>query len=243
MKQRLQKLLSQAGICSRRASEPLIQSGSVTVNGVTAELGDRADPDTDVICVNGVPLRQQTQTHCLMLNKPAGIVTTMKDERGRKTVAMLVEQYPHRVLPVGRLDQWSEGLLLLTDDGALLYDLTHPSHDVDKVYEVTVRGDAARLSELSRPMEIDGYRIRPAQVKCLRQMERTVLVLQIIIHEGRNRQIRKMCAKCGFHVLKLKRVAIGPLRLDPQLRPGAWRELRLDEREMLEILRNRTKKA
>ena len=146
MKQRLQKLLSQAGICSRRASEPLIQSGSVTVNGVTAKLGDSADPDTDEICVNGVPLRRQAETHCLMMNKPAGVVTTMKDERGRKTVAMLVERYPHRVLPVGRLDQWSEGLLLLTDDGALLHDLTHPSRHVDKVYEVTVRGDAARLS-------------------------------------------------------------------------------------------------
>lgn len=237
MKQRLQKLLSQAGICSRRASEPLIQSGSVTVNGVTAKLGDSADPDTDEICVNGVPLRRQTETHCLMMNKPAGVVTTMKDERGRKTVAMLVERYPHRVLPVGRLDQWSEGLLLLTDDGALLHDLTHPSRHVDKVYEVTVRGDAARLPELSRPMDIDGYRIRPAQVRCLRTGGDGTMTLRITIHEGRNRQIRKMCAQCGFRVLKLKRVAIGDLHLDPSLKPGAWRELRQDESEMLRILR------
>ncbi|MGN1031543.1 MAG: pseudouridine synthase [Butyricicoccaceae bacterium] len=237
MKQRLQKLLSQAGICSRRASEPLIQSGSVTVNGVPAKLGDSADPDVDDIRVNGIPLKRQTETHCLMMNKPVNVVTTMHDERGRKTVAMLVERYPHRVLPVGRLDQWSEGLLLLTDDGALLHDLTHPSHDVDKQYEVTVRGDAARLHELSQPMEIDGYRIRPAQVKRLRTQPDGTMVLLITIHEGRNRQIRKMCAQCGFRVLRLKRIAIGPLKLDPSLKPGTWRELRLDERKMLEILR------
>lgn len=237
MKQRLQKLLSQAGICSRRASEPLIQSGSVTVNGIPAKLGDSADPETDDIRVDGVPLKKQTETHCLMLNKPAGIVTTMKDERGRKTVAMLVERYPHRVLPVGRLDQWSEGLLLLTDDGALLHDLTHPSHDVDKIYEVTVRGDTARVPELSRPMDIDGYRIRSAGVRQLHTAADGAMTLQITIHEGRNRQIRKMCAKCGFRVLKLKRVAIGSLRLDASLKPGAWRELKTDERKMLEILR------
>ena len=225
MEQRLQKILSGAGICSRRAAEQLLERGEVRVNGKTAALGDKADPDTDEIVVQGKRLGGHERRMTIMLHKPAGYVTTMSDERGRKTVAQLVTDCPVRVLPVGRLDQYSEGLLLMSNDGELIYRLTHPSHQIDKRYEVTVRGNPAGDEGLSRPMDIDGYRIRPAQIKRLRTLDNGDRVLSIVIHEGRNRQIRKMCQQCGLRVIRLKRVAEGAVALDRTLAAGRWREL------------------
>ncbi|MGM9630767.1 pseudouridine synthase [Butyricicoccus sp.] len=225
MQERLQKILSGAGVCSRRAAEKLMESGAVTVNGVTAKPGDRADAQADDIRVNGKRIGGHEELHTIMLYKPAGVVTTMSDEKNRKTVAQLVQRCPVRVLPVGRLDQYSEGLLLLTNDGALLDALTHPRYHVDKTYEVTVRGQEQNLPKLSEPMDIDGYRIRPAQVRVKARQPYGTFVLHMTIHEGRNRQIRKMCAQCGFKVLRLCRISIGALRLDRSLRPGQWREL------------------
>lgn len=225
MQERLQKILSGAGICSRRAAEKLIESGAVTVNGRTAQLGDRADVEADVICVRGKRVGAHEKLHTIMLYKPVGVVTTMSDEKKRKTVADLVKQCPVRVLPVGRLDQYSEGLLLLTNDGELLDALTHPRHHVDKTYEVTVRGAGGDIAKLSEPMDIDGYRIRPAKVTWKKTQPDGTYILHITIHEGRNRQIRKMCAQCGFQVMRLCRISIGPLKLDKSLRPGTWRAL------------------
>lgn len=229
MQERLQKILSGAGICSRRAAEKLIASGAVTINGVIAQIGDRADPAVDTISVNGRTVGEHESLHTIMLYKPAGVVTTMSDEKNRKTVAELVQQCPVRVLPVGRLDQYSEGLLLLTNDGALLDALTHPRYHVDKTYEVIVRGQPEHIPELGKSMKIDGYTIRPAQVKVCRSNPNHTHVLHITIHEGRNRQIRKMCAQCGFRVLRLCRIAVGDLKLDKNLRPGRWRELTQEE--------------
>lgn len=225
MEQRLQKIISGAGICSRRAAEKLLEQGRVTVNGQTAGLGDRADEDIDEILVDGKKIGGHERKLTIMLNKPAGVVTTMKDEEGRKTVAELVKSCPVRVLPVGRLDQYSEGLLLMSSDGELIYTLTHPKHEIAKRYEVTVRGDRENIASLSEPMDIDGYRIKPAIVKTIKTLPNGDILLSVTIHEGRNRQIRKMCRQCSLKVIRLKRVAEGELALDKRLKPGQWREL------------------
>ena len=203
MEDRLQKLLSAAGVCSRRRAEEYITAGRVTVNGRPASLGDRADPDRDEIALDGQPVvRSQTRT-VLMLYKPRGVVTTLSDEKGRRTVADLVKGCPARVWPVGRLDLDSEGLLLLTDDGDLTNALIHPRHEVEKEYLVWVTGcTEPGLGALARPMKLDGQALRPAQVAVLRREgERTVL--SVVIHEGKNRQIRRMCAACGMTVRRL----------------------------------------
>lgn len=225
MEDRLQKLLSAAGVCSRRRAEEYITAGRVTVNGRPASLGDRADPDRDEIALDGQPVvRSQTRT-VLMLYKPRGVVTTLSDEKGRRTVADLVKGCPARVWPVGRLDLDSEGLLLLTDDGDLTNALIHPRHEVEKEYLVWVTGcTEPGLGALARPMKLDGQALRPAQVAVLRREgERTVL--SVVIHEGKNRQIRRMCAACGMTVRRLKRVREGSLTLDCTLAPGQWRPL------------------
>lgn len=225
MEDRLQKLLSAAGVCSRRRAEEYITAGRVTVNGRSASLGDRADPDRDEIALDGQPVvRSQTRT-VLMLYKPRGVVTTLSDEKGRRTVADLVKGCPARVWPVGRLDLDSEGLLLLTDDGDLTNALIHPRHEVEKEYLVWVTGcTEPGLGALARPMKLDGQALRPAQVAVLRREgERTVL--SVVIHEGKNRQIRRMCAACGMTVRRLKRVREGSLTLDRTLAPGQWRPL------------------
>ena len=225
MEDRLQKLLSAAGVCSRRRAEEYITAGRVTVNGRPASLGDRADPDRDEIALDGQPVvRSQTRT-VLMLYKPRGVVTTLSDEKGRRTVADLVKGCPARVWPVGRLDLVSEGLLLLTDDGDLTNALIHPRHEVEKEYLVWVTGcTEPGLGALARPMKLDGQALRPAQVAVLRREgERTVL--SVVIHEGKNRQIRRMCAACGMTVRRLKRVREGSLTLDRTLAPGQWRPL------------------
>lgn len=232
MKERLQKIIAQAGLCSRRTAETWIADGRVTVNGRKASVGAQADPARDHICVDGKPLGRKEEKRYLMLYKPRGYVTTLHDERGRKDVSQLVRNYGCRVYPVGRLDYDSEGLLLLTNDGAVTQRLTHPSHEVDKTYLVTVRGDLAGVPGLSEPMDIDGYTIRPATVFIVSLGEGQAR-LRMTIHEGRNRQIRKMCEKCGLTVRRLKRISVGAIELDRALAPGSWRELTASEIEYL----------
>ena len=224
MKERLQKILSAAGVCSRRASEAYITAGRITINGETAQLGQQADPETDDIRVDGVPLGQKPEAVYLMLNKPRGYVTTVSDEQGRKTVMDLLTGVQPRVYPVGRLDRDSEGLLLLTNDGDLTQRLLHPSHEVSKEYRVTVSGPVEHAAErLSRVRDVAGLPIRPAEVHLLERAGNRA-ELSITIHEGRNRQIRRMCAQCDLEVLRLQRVREHCLELG-SLPLGQWRYL------------------
>jgi len=220
VEERLQKLLSAAGTCSRRQAEKYISDGRVTVNGQTARLGDKADLSRDRVEVDGAPLAAPEGRTYIMLNKPRGYVTTLSDEKGRRTVAQLVADCPARVWPVGRLDLDSEGLLLLTDDGELTHRLTHPSHEVEKEYRVWVRGDVERaLPVLSAPVWSDGEELAADRV------ERTgPNTLTIVIHQGKNRQVRRMCAAAGLKVERLQRVREGGVRLGGIV-PGAWRPL------------------
>ena len=228
MEERLQKLLSAAGVCSRRAAETYIADGRVTVNGQPAELGQRADPERDDIQVDGQPLAPRAEHVYLLLNKPRGYVTTLADERGRKTVAELVKDCGQRVYPVGRLDLDSEGLLLMNNDGELMQHLLHPSHEVSKTYHVSVYGPVSGAAErLSAITDLEGEPIRPARVETLRRTARTA-ELAVTIHEGKNRQIRRMCAACGLTVKRLCRVREHTLELG-DLPAGAWRYLTPDE--------------
>ena len=224
MKERLQNILSAAGVCSRRAAEGYLTAGRITVNGELAQLGQQADPETDDIRVDGVPLDREPEAVYLMLNKPRGYVTTVSDEQGRKTVMDLLTGVHTRIYPVGRLDRDSEGLLLLTNDGALTQRLLHPSHEVSKEYRVTVSGPVEHAAEnLRRIRDVAGMAIRPAEVQMLRR-EGNRAELRIVIHEGRNRQIRRMCARCGLEVLRLQRVREHCLELGT-LPLGQWRYL------------------
>ena len=233
MDERLQKILSAAGVCSRREAEDCLRAGRVTVNGAPAVLGQKADPARDRIALDGRPLSAPPERVGLMLNKPRGYVTTLSDERGRPTAAALVSGCGVRVYPVGRLDMDSEGLLLLTNDGALAQRLTHPSHGLEKEYRVTVTGDlqgcAARLAALRR-LE-DGSPIAPARV-AVRERRGARWVLSVTIHQGLNRQVRRMCAMAGLHVERLERVREGPLTLG-DLPRGTWRHLTAAEWEAL----------
>ncbi|MEA4932007.1 MAG: pseudouridine synthase [Lawsonibacter sp.] len=229
MEERLQKLISSCGLASRRTAEEWIVAGKVTVNGQKARLGDKADPDRDRILVDGTPLRPGGDRTYLMLNKPRGYVTTLSDESGRKTVADLVSGCGVRVWPVGRLDIDSEGLLILTDDGSLTHRLLHPSQEVEKEYLIWVTGDVKKaLPILSAPMELDGDQLAPAKVRRGRTSG-VVSQLSVVIHQGKNRQVRRMCAQAGLAVLRLKRVREGELSLDRALAPGAWRKLTAQE--------------
>ena len=228
MKERLQKILSAAGVCSRRAAEGYLTAGRITVNGETAQLGQQADPETDDIRVDGVPLDREPEAVYLMLNKPRGYVTTVSDEQGRKTVMDLLTGIHTRVYPVGRLDRDSEGLLLLTNDGTLTHRLLHPSHEVSKEYHVTVSGPVEHAAEkLRRIRDVAGMPIQPAEVRQLRRTGDRA-ELSIMIHEGRNRQIRRMCARCGLEVLRLQRVREHCLELG-ELPLGQWRYLTAEE--------------
>ena len=234
MEERLQKILSRHGIASRRKAEELIAARRVRVNGNTAQLGDTADEQTDVIEVDGVRLKRAAPEHLyMMLNKPRGYVTTLSDEKGRRTVADLVAGLPERVYPVGRLDLNSEGLLLLTNDGELANRLMHPKQEIRKVYLLWVSHyiPGAERS-LAEPLEIDGRKTRPAQIELLRQEGATAL-LRVTIHEGRNRQIRRLAERAGLTVTRLKRIAEGPLLLG-DLAPGQYRPLTDEELEMLQ---------
>ncbi len=228
MQERLQKILAQAGVCSRRAAEEYITAGRVTVNGRKAKLGDKADAVHTRICVDGKVVQKAQGKMYLMLHKPRGFVTTLKDEKGRRDVSTLVADCGVRVYPVGRLDYDSEGLLLMTNDGDLAYKLTHPAHEIPKRYLVRIRGNVGRIDALAQPMEIDGYQIHPAQIQIIRQEEQ-MATIYMTIHEGRNRQIRKMCEKCGFEVRRLKRESVGSLELDAKLPVGKWRPLTPNE--------------
>lgn len=228
MEERLQKLLSSAGVCSRRASEQYILAGRVTINGRPAVLGQRADPERDDIRVDGAPLNPTPRPVYLMLNKPRGYVTTLSDEQGRPTVAQLVADAGARVYPVGRLDLDSEGLLLMTNDGALTQRLLHPSHEISKTYHVWVYGPVHGVAEkLAAIRDLRGEPIRPAQVRVLRQGEKTA-EYAITIHEGKNRQIRRMCARCDLKVKRLRRVREHTLELG-DLPQGQWRYLTEEE--------------
>jgi 23S rRNA pseudouridine2605 synthase len=228
MEERLQKILSAAGIASRRTAEGYITEGRVTVNGVVATLGTRADLDRDEICLDGKPVRPAETLVYLMLNKPRGYVTTLDDEKGRKTAAQLVADCGQRVYPVGRLDMDSEGLLLFTNDGELTNQLTHPRHQVEKEYQVKVKGNWKKaLPILNGPMELDGVPLAAAQVELV-EGKGEIAKLTFVIHQGKNRQIRRMCAQAGVQVLRLKRVREGNLRLG-KLASGSWRYLTSEE--------------
>ena len=228
MRERLQKILSARGVASRRKAEQMIQNGAVTVNGVTAALGDSADPELDRICVNGQPLPTGQRFVYILLNKPRGYVTTLSDEKGRPNAAQLVADCGTRVYPVGRLDMDSEGLLLFANDGAFANALTHPKQEVEKIYEVWAVGYAPGGEEkLSRPIVLDGYRIRPPKVVLL-SANGEKAKFRVTIHEGRNRQIRRMCEAAGMRCTRLRRIQEGSLRLG-NLPCGAWRYLTPEE--------------
>ena len=228
MKERLQKILSGRGICSRRKAEEWIEAGRVTCNGITAKLGDVADPEVDSILVDGKPLPSQQTYVYIMLNKPRGYVTTLSDEKGRPNAAQLID-CGTRVYPVGRLDMDSEGLLLFTNDGEFANKLMHPKHEVDQTYRVLVQGYSdENLERLKQPIELDGYTIRTPGVKLLRTRDKGQAQLLVTIHEGRNRQVRRMCDAAGMKVLRLQRISEGKLKLG-NLESGKWRYLTPEE--------------
>ena len=226
--ERIQKVMAQQGVCSRRAAEQLIEQGRVKINGRPVSLGDKMDPARDVLSVDGqrVYVPKRTEKYYYMLNKPRGYITTTNDERGRKTVMELMADIPVRVYPVGRLDKDSEGLLLFTNDGDFANLLTHPSHGVSKLYRVTVRPHATEEQIISLTDGVvldDGSRTLPAVIHVVTdEPERTVL--EMTIREGKNRQIRRMCESVGLDVIRLKRSALGAVKLG-MLQPGQYREL------------------
>ena len=230
MKERLQKIRSARGVASRRRAEEMITEGLVRVNGQVAQLGDTADADIDQITVDGRPLPSPQKHVYIMLHKPKGYVTTLSDEKGRPDAAQLVASCGVRVYPVGRLDMDSEGLLLFTNDGEFANRLMHPKHEVNKTYEVTVDGctDDA-LERLKQPIELDGYRIKAPEVSVLDGQGK----LQVVIHEGRNRQVRRMCAAAGMQVKRLVRTKEGSVCLG-SLPSGKWRYL--TQEELAELL-------
>lgn len=239
---RLQKYMADCGIASRRKSEEMIADGMVKVNGRIAAIGDKINPVSDKVVVKGRKLNSASKQKrwYIMINKPRGYVTTMNDEMGRKCVAELVKDVPARVYPVGRLDRDSEGLLLMTNDGDFANKVTHPSKHVYKVYRVTVRPEIneEQLIKMSSGMVIDGRKTAPAEIHVIKR-EDGRCVLEIILREGRNRQIRKMCEQLGLEVPRLKRTAIGQVRLGG-LKSGSWRELTKEEVHRLQAPTNTT---
>lgn len=231
---RIQKYLSDCGVCSRRSAEKAIEQGEVKVNGSLAEIGMKIDPSKDKVLYKGRPVVKKRGSHYvyIMLNKPEGYVTTLSDEKGRRTVAELVSDVGTRVYPVGRLDMYSEGLLLMTNDGELTNKLTHPRHSIPKVYLVTVIGKTSteELQALSSEMEIDGYKIMPVECSVEKFNESTT-TLRMTLYEGRNRQIRKMCEKVGISVKRLRRISVGKIELD--VPKGKWRYLDKEEIDYL----------
>ena len=239
---RISKYFTDCGVMSRRAAEEQIQLGNVYVNGKPAKIGDTVEAGIDTVEYNGrviVPMCDERV--CIMLNKPRGFVTTSSDERGRPTVTMLVSELPIRVYPIGRLDMDSDGLLLLTNDGELANILTHPRHEIPKVYHVSVRGipTEQQLSVLREKMKIDGYEILPVKTTVISKAraDNECTVLEMTLYEGRNRQIRKMCDRAELKVTRLSRVAIGKIHLG-KLPSGKWRRLSKAE---IEYLKGKTK--
>lgn len=235
MTERLQKILSSYGVASRRQAEQMILDGRVTCNGQICTLGQTADPELDVILVDGKPLPKKGELVYILLHKPRGYVTTLSDEKGRKNAAQLVADCGVRVYPVGRLDMDSEGLLLFTNDGEFANKLMHPSHEVEKNYTVMVEGySEAALEKLKRPVVLDGYKIRSPIVSLIacKESEPQKAMLSVTIHEGRNRQVRRMCAMAGMEVKRLIRVREGSLKLG-DLPKGKWRYLTAEEIDTL----------
>lgn len=231
---RLQKFISDAGIMSRRAAEEEIKMGNIAVNGHIAPLGTKVDPRVDVITYRGKRIHYEAKKYTyIMMNKPRGYLSSTSDDRGRKCVTDLIDGVSARVYPVGRLDLISEGILLLTDDGELKNRLTHPSHSVPKVYRVKVAESVSdeKYEILTSPLVIDGYKIKPVEVRVTGEDE-TGTVLKMTLIEGRNRQIRKMCEAAGLTVKRLSRVSIGNLKLDG-MPIGKWRYLTDEEVEYL----------
>lgn len=232
---RLQKFLAESGVASRRKSEQLIADGKVRVNGKVAQIGDKINPKKDTVTVSGKKIVKTKEFTYILLHKPRGFITTMSDEMDRKCVAELIKDVPARVYPVGRLDRDSEGMLLFTNDGEFANAMTHPTKHVPKTYRVTVRPSITdeQITQLTTGIVIDDRKTAPAQVRVVTKEEGRV-VLEIILYEGRNRQIRKMCEAVGLEVARLKRTAIGSIKLG-MLKQGAWRELSDDEVRKLMI--------
>ena len=227
MKERLQKILSGRGVASRRKAEEMIAGGLVTVNGIPAQLGDTADPEVDEVLVEGKPLPEAKEFVYILLHKPRGYVTTLRDEKGRPNAAQLVD-CGVRVYPVGRLDMDSEGLLLFTNDGDFANALMHPRHEVKKTYDVWVTGyGPGAEARLARPITLDGYTIKRPEVKLLRA-EGAKAKFRVTIHEGRNRQVRRMCEAAGMTCTRLRRIKEGSLSLG-DLPLGKWRYLTAEE--------------
>ena len=227
---RLQKFFTDNKIMSRRSAERVIEAGNVKINGITAKVGDKVDPENDVVMYNGKVIKNCVdKKKYIMLNKPLGYVTTTSDEKGRETVLSLVSDVGERVYPVGRLDMYSEGLLILTNDGELTNRLTHPKNHMPKVYSVVIKGEVSpdALHMLNSPMEIDGYKLKPVKVRVISVKSGNTNTL-FTLNEGRNRQIRKMCEKCGLTIARLTRISIGKLKMG-ELERGKWRELTENE--------------
>lgn len=226
---RVQKYISECGVASRRKAEELISLGKVLINGKKANIGDKVNPKKDNISVNGNLLKAEHNFRYIILHKPRGFVTTMSDELGRKCVAQLVSDIKERVYPVGRLDKDSEGLLLMTNDGAFHNAVTHPKNHISKTYRVTVRPPIKdeQITAMVLGLELDGRMTAPTEVRLLQQ-DRERSVLEIVLHEGRNRQIRKMCEELNLEVARLKRTAEGPIKLG-MLPQGKWRDLKTEE--------------
>jgi len=232
MKERIQKIISARGVASRRKAEEMILSGRVACNGIPCTLGDTADPELDTITVDGAPIPMEGERVYIMLNKPRGFVTTLSDEKGRKNAAQLVADCGKRVYPVGRLDMDSEGLLLFTNDGGFANGLMHPKHEVNKTYSVTVLDYSPEgFEKLKQPITIDGYTVHAPEVS-LKTQHGGKAELLVTIHEGRNRQVRRMCAAAGMRVIRLVRIREGGLSLG-DLPKGRWRYLTDEEIQSL----------
>ena len=230
---RLQKFLSEAGVASRRKAEEMIRNGMVKVNGTVAHIGDSVDPKKDTVVVKGKKVRKESNLRYILLNKPRGYVTTTDDDLGRKCVLELVRDVKERIYPVGRLDRVSEGALIMTNDGAFANAMMHPSRHVPKTYRVTVRPaiTAEQVDMLSTGIDLDGRMTAPADVRIISKEEDRA-VLEIVLYEGRNRQIRRMCEAVSLEVARLRRIAVGSVKLG-MLQTGEWRDLTPAEVESL----------
>ena len=231
---RLQKFFTDNKIMSRRSAEKVIEAGNVKINGVIAKVGDKVDPENDIVEYNGKVIKYNSSAKTyIMLNKPLGYVTTMSDEKGRETVLSLVSDIKERIYPVGRLDMYSEGLLIMTNDGELTNRLTHPKNHMDKTYSVIIKGEISpdTIHMLNAPMEIDGYKLKPVKVRIVSVKNGNTNTL-FTLSEGRNRQIRKMCEKCGLTIMRLTRISIGKLKLG-DLERGKYRHLTKNEIDYL----------